>query len=213
MGFIKLLAAPIRSVIRFPLFQLAVVVAIILWFQAAAETSVQGRLFTALDGLVDATVSLFAAMFTVKSFTRSWLTAGFMIAYVWTSPVRSDLRRSRDCSPRIRRDRDRWAHHRVSWLRNTIARERGIEAYRAWLPLERIRPDDISQETWEERFWPGRRGQSSPAEPGQWPAATAPAFLATAPTWSSSSLRRDLDAHAVFPVVDWLVALARRFLG
>ena len=26
------------------------------------------------------------------------------------------------------------------WLRNTIARERGIVAYRAWLPLERIGP-------------------------------------------------------------------------
>jgi len=26
------------------------------------------------------------------------------------------------------------------WLRNAIARERGIEAYRAWVPFERIRP-------------------------------------------------------------------------
>jgi len=31
------------------------------------------------------------------------------------------------------------------YLRNAIARERGIEAYRAWLPLERIRPIHISQ--------------------------------------------------------------------
>ena len=29
------------------------------------------------------------------------------------------------------------------WLRSVIARERGIAAYRAWLPLERIRPRDI----------------------------------------------------------------------
>jgi len=33
------------------------------------------------------------------------------------------------------------------WLRNTIARERGIAAYRAWLPLERIRPADCPQES------------------------------------------------------------------
>ena len=40
-------------------------------------------------------------------------------------------------------------------LRNAIARERGIAAYRAWLPLERIRPGHIPQEKWEERFaWP-----------------------------------------------------------
>ena len=47
------------------------------------------------------------------------------------------------------------ARHNVFYLRNTIARERGIEAYRAWLPLERIRPAHIAQEKWEETFaWP-----------------------------------------------------------
>jgi hypothetical protein len=41
------------------------------------------------------------------------------------------------------------------WLRSTIARERGITAYRAWLPLEKIRPPAIPQEKWEEMFaWP-----------------------------------------------------------
>ena len=41
------------------------------------------------------------------------------------------------------------------WLRNAIARERGIEAYRAWVPLERIRPAHIPQEQWEAAFaWP-----------------------------------------------------------
>jgi hypothetical protein len=34
-------------------------------------------------------------------------------------------------------------------LTNAIARERGIAAYRAWLPLERIRPAQIAQEKWE----------------------------------------------------------------
>jgi hypothetical protein len=41
------------------------------------------------------------------------------------------------------------------WLRNAIARERGIIAYRAWVPLENIRPTNIRQEEWEEKFaWP-----------------------------------------------------------
>jgi hypothetical protein len=41
-------------------------------------------------------------------------------------------------------------------LRSMIARERGIAAYRAWLPLERIRPNHIPREQWEETFaWPG----------------------------------------------------------
>jgi hypothetical protein len=40
-------------------------------------------------------------------------------------------------------------------LRNAIARERGIGAYQAWLPLERIRPTHIPQQQWEEQFaWP-----------------------------------------------------------
>ncbi len=43
----------------------------------------------------------------------------------------------------------------ILYLRNAIARERGIEAYRAWLPLERIRPTHISQQDWEGAFaWP-----------------------------------------------------------
>jgi hypothetical protein len=37
MGMIKLLAAPIRSIVRFPLFQLAVVVALILLLQAQTK--------------------------------------------------------------------------------------------------------------------------------------------------------------------------------
>jgi hypothetical protein len=43
----------------------------------------------------------------------------------------------------------------VFWLRNVIARERGIAAYRAWVPFEKIRPANIPQEIWEETFaWP-----------------------------------------------------------
>ena len=85
MGMIKLLAAPIRSIVRFPLFQLAVVVAVILLLQDADDKSVLGQIFNGLDKLVDSTVRLFSAVFNVKSFTKSWLTSGFMIAYVYPS--------------------------------------------------------------------------------------------------------------------------------
>ncbi len=58
MGVIKLLAAPIRSIVRFPLFQLAIVVAVILFLQAADDKSALGEIFNGLDKLVDATVGL-----------------------------------------------------------------------------------------------------------------------------------------------------------
>ncbi len=151
MGVIRLLAAPIRSIVRFPLFQLAVVVAIILFLQAAADTTLAGKIFDALDGLVSASVQLFGQLFEVKSFTRSGLTAGLMIAYVYLVwlvilyALRIGIRRIVDLIG--------WGN--VFWLRNAIARERGIEAYRAWVPLEKIRPADIPQEQWEATFaWP-----------------------------------------------------------
>ena len=53
MGMIKLLAAPIRSIARFPLFQLAVVVAVILLLQAADDKSALGQIFNGLDKLVE----------------------------------------------------------------------------------------------------------------------------------------------------------------
>jgi hypothetical protein len=151
MGVIKLLAAPVRAIVSFPLFQLAVVVAIILLLQAADEKSVFGQIFSGLDKLVDATVRLCSAIFDVKSFTKSWLTSGFMIAYVYLACllllflVRVTIRAMVDFIG--------WSN--LFGLRNTIARERGIAAYRAWVPFERIRPANIPQEKWEETFaWP-----------------------------------------------------------
>jgi hypothetical protein len=46
MGMIKLLVAPIRSIVRFPLFQLSVVVAQILLLQAADDKSALGQIFS-----------------------------------------------------------------------------------------------------------------------------------------------------------------------
>jgi hypothetical protein len=148
---IKLILAPIRSIVRFPLMQLAIVIGVILWLQAADDKSVLGQIFNGLDKLVDATVQLFSAVFTVKSFTKSWLISGFMIAYVYLAGslilflVRLMIIATVDFVGRSN----------LLYLRNAIARERGIGAYRAWIPLERIRPAHISQQEWEQAYaWP-----------------------------------------------------------
>ena len=72
MALIKLLVAPIRRMVNFPLFQLIAAIAVILLLQAADSRSVFGGIFSALDLLVDFTVRLCAAIFEVKSFTKSW---------------------------------------------------------------------------------------------------------------------------------------------
>jgi hypothetical protein len=148
---IKLISAPIRGLLRFPLVQFAIVIAIILWLQAADDKSVFGQIFNALDKLVESTVQMVSGIFAVKSFTRSWLTFGFMIAYVYLAGsfilwlLRLWFIAATDFAGR----------HNLFYLRSAIARERGIGAYRAWVPLERIRPDHISQRDWEETFaWP-----------------------------------------------------------
>ena len=144
---IKLLAAPVRSIVRFPLFQLAVVVAVILFLQAGNDNSARGQMFNGLDKLVESTVGLLSAAFNLKSFTKSWLTTGFWIAYVYLACllVLAVARKMVDFVG--------WSN--LFGLRSAIARERGIAAYRAWVPFERIRPVGIPQEKWEEAFaWP-----------------------------------------------------------
>jgi hypothetical protein len=203
MGMIKLLAAPIRSIVRFPLFQLAVVVAVILLLQAAADKSALGQIFNGLDKLVESTVGLLSAVFNLKAFTRSWLTSSFWIAYVYLALllilflVRITIRGVVDF---------------VGWsnafgLRNAIARERGIAAYRAWVPFERIRPVNIPQEKWEETF--------------AWPANNKPPY----PPLSQRILRGVMSYVAVilvaavllqvftpFPVLTWLAAQTKRLI-
>ena len=148
---IKLISAPLRGLLRFPLVQLAIAIGLILWLQAAEDKSLPGRVFYGLDKLVESTVQTTSAVFTVKSFTRSWLTFGYMIAYVYLAGsvvlwlVRLLTIATIDFAGR----------HNLFYLRSAIARERGIGAYRAWMPLERIRPPDIPQREWEEAFaWP-----------------------------------------------------------
>jgi hypothetical protein len=96
----------------------------------------------------------------VKSFTRSWLTTGFWIAYVYLAGllilylIRLAITKMIDFVGRTN----------LFYLRNAIARERGIAAYRAWVPFERIRPVNIPQEKWEETFaWPANNEPPYPA--------------------------------------------------
>ena len=113
--------------------------------------SLPGAIFTALDVLVDYSVRLTASMFEVRSFTRSWLTTGFMIAYVYLTGVVIVFLAKVVTAALV----EFTARNNAFGLTNSIARERGIAAYQAWLPLERIRPPNIPQDIWEERFaWP-----------------------------------------------------------
>jgi hypothetical protein len=148
---IKLISAPIRSIVRFPLFQLAIVIGVILWLQAADDKSIFGQLFNGLDKLADSTVQLVSTVFTIRSFTKAWLVSGFMIAFVYLAGLLIlSLARLM-----IKSVVDFAGRSNFLFLRNAIARERGIDAYRAWLPFERIRPTHISQQDWEEAFaWP-----------------------------------------------------------
>jgi hypothetical protein len=204
MGVIKLLAAPIRSIVRFPLFQLAVVVAVILLLQAADDKSAFGQIFNGLDKLVDYTVRSLSTAFNVKSFTKSWLTSGFWIAYVYFACllILSLLRFT------IRAAVDLVGRSNLFWLRNAIARERGIAAYHAWVPFERIRPANIPQEKWEEAF--------------AWPANNKPPY----PPLAQRMLRGVISYVAVvlvaavllqvltpFPVLTWLVELTKILFG
>jgi hypothetical protein len=203
MALLRLLAAPIRRIIRFPLFQFAAVVAIVLLLQAADDQSFLGWIFDRLDQLVAATVLLCSNLFTVKSFTRSGLTVFLTVAYVYLAlavalfVLRVVLRALTDL---------------VGWsnafgLRNTIARERGIAAYRAWLPFERIRPASIPQAQWEETFaW---SADNKPPYP-----SLLHRFLRTAVSYLLLFLIVAvlLQLFTPIPLLAWLVALARMML-
>src|SRR5262249_38049188 len=56
MGPVKLIVSAIRRILSFPLVQLIIVVAIILFLQAADPNSAFGKIFNGLDELVESTV-------------------------------------------------------------------------------------------------------------------------------------------------------------
>lgn len=204
MGLIRLLAAPIRSIVRFPLVQLAFVVAIILLLQAADDKSTYGQIFNGLDKLVDTSVKLCSELFSVKSFTRSGLTLGLMIGYVYLAcllllfVIRITIGAIVDFVG--------WSN--LFGLRNAIARERGIAAYRAWVPFERIRPANVPQEKWEEAFaWPANNRPPYPPlalRMLRWVTSYAIVILAIAVL---------LQIFTPFPVLTWLGKLATTLAG
>jgi len=204
MGLIKQITAPIRSIVRFPLFQLAVVVALILFLQAADPTSALGRIFSGLDKLVGGTVDAFAAVFNIRSFTKSWLTSGFWIGYVYLACLLI-LWLSRLAIVAVV---DLAGRHNAFWLRNAIARERGIAAYRAWEPFERIRPPHVSQHLWEETYaWP-------PDNRPPYPPLAQRMLLATITNVAVVlGLAVLLQMFTPFQVLTWLGALARMVFG
>lgn len=204
MGLIKQIAAPIRSLVRFPLFQLAVVVALILWLQAADDKSAFGQIFIDLDKLVDATVQLFAAVFNVKSFTKSWLTSGFWIGYVYLACLLILFLARIAIGAAV----DLVGRNNAFWLRNTIARERGVAAYRAWVPFERIRPRDIPQEKWEEEFaWPANNKPP-------YPSLARRIFLGVIGNVIVVVIAAVLlQVFTPFPVLTWIGRLAKMLVG
>jgi hypothetical protein len=100
----------------------------------------------------------------------------------------------------------RMTAHLLGWSnalgRNAIAKERGIVAYRAWLPLERIRQAGVPQEQWEETFaWPANNKPPYPPLPYRLLRALASyllLFLAVALL---------LQLFSPFPVLSWLGSL------
>jgi hypothetical protein len=204
MGIIKLIAAPIRSILRFPLFQLAVVFVIVLALQAADDNSAFGKIYNGLDRLVDFTIQLCAQLFEIKSFTRSGLTVSLMIGYVYLVGLMLLF---------VLRVLTGFIVDLLGWsnafgLRHAIARERGVAAYRAWTPLERIRPAAIPQDQWEETY--------------AWPAGNKPPY---APLWQRAlrgllSYVLVLLAAAIvvqlftpFPVLTWIGKLWHVLIG
>jgi hypothetical protein len=204
INMIRWLSAPIRKLLRFPLVQLAIVLFLVLVMQAADDGTPLGEAFNALDKLVDLSVGAVAANFPIKSLTKSFLSVGVTIAYVYLA-LWVILSLARIAARLIA---DFIGRQNIFWLRSAIARERGIGAYRAWLPLEKIRPTDTPQHVWEERYaWP--RNNLPPYPPllqrtvrGALVYLGLLLFVATM-----------LQAFTRWAVLDWLVEIAKRAIG
>ena len=181
------------------LFQFAAVVAITLLLDhyaydyAALHAVVDG-----LKNLVTATVQLCSDFFRVGLLTDPMLQAALTIAYVYVFclVIFFLLRHA------TRKTIDVVGRHNFLWLRNSIARERGIAAYQAWVPLEAIRPPEYPQDKWEQEY--------------AWPADNKPPYppLAQRILRESISTVVILAAAAIllqlftpFPVLSWLRGL------
>lgn len=152
MGPIRVIAAPIRRLANSRLIQLAVVLAIIVALDHYSyDYGVVRTVAEGLKRLVTASVALCSDLFRVGVLTDPVLQVGLMIVYVYLVCLLIFLLLRLAVGALF----DRMGRSNFLWLRNAIARERGIAAYRAWLPLERIRPPNYPQDKWEAQFaWP-----------------------------------------------------------
>jgi len=197
MGPIRLLAAPIRRIVNSRLFQLAIVVTVILLLDHYSyDYPVLQPLADGLKKLVTATVQLCSQYFRVGILTDPVLQVGLMIAYVYVVCLFIFFLLRLAVTAMV--DLVGWSN--FMWLRNTIARERGIAAYRAWEPFERIRPDEISQEEWEAAFaWPP---DDQPPYP---PLAQRMVRTAISYVLVVLAVAVLLQVFTPFPVLTWLV--------
>lgn len=148
---IRIVLAPIRRLLSSPLLHFAIVVVLIVVLEAAPNDTLLGKLSDGLDKLVDSTAQIISAAVTLKTITKSLILTAIAMAYVYVCLIavlyvlRAAMRGLVNLAARTN----------FLWLRTMIARERGIAAYRAWLPLETIRPDHIPQQEWEAMYaWP-----------------------------------------------------------
>lgn len=203
MGAIRLIVAPVRGLANSRLFQVALVIAIILsldhysYDYAALRPIADG-----LKDLVTATVQLCSEFFRVGILTDPVLQVGLMIAYVYIFFLLAFFLLRLATAFVI----DMIGSSNFLWLRSTIARERGIAAYRAWLPLERIRPRDVPQGKWEETFaWPP--GDAPPYPPLSRRIARAVATYAL--VFGGAAVL--IQLFTPFPVLTWIGRLIPLF--
>lgn len=196
MGAIRLLAAPIRRIANSRLVQFAAVVVITLLLDHYAyDYAVLHGVVDGLKRLVAATVQLCSDFFRVGILTDPMLQAALTIAYVYVFCLvvffllRHATRKTVDVAGR----------HNFLWLRNSIARERGIAAYQAWVPLETIRPPDYPQEKWEQEYaWPA---DNKPPYPPLWQRILRETISAV---MILAVVAVVLQYFTPFPVLSWL---------
>jgi hypothetical protein len=199
IGAIRLIVAPIRRIAASRLFQFAVVVTIIVLLDRYSFDYPELRPVTdGLHALVTATVQFCSNIFRVGILTDPVLQAGLTIAYVYVIclfmffVLRHVVRKIIDFIG--------WSN--FLWLRSTIAHERGITAYEAWLPLERIRPDDCPQEQWEQEYaWPA---DNKPPYP-PWPKRMLSAAFSYVIVLGGAAVL--LQYFTPFPVLSWIKQL------
>jgi putative flippase GtrA len=204
MTFIKLLTAPIRRLLNWSVVQFGIVIIVILFLEYQDDNTIGGRIYSGLDALVRASLDVLSRAHELRSFSRAFLTVGLTIAYgfialwVFLEILRRIGRNAVDFAGR----------HNLFWLRDSIARERGIAAYRAWEPLEHIRPAEIPQFVWEERYaWPAN---DEPPYPSLWKRI---AFEAASVVLVVALILVLLQLFTPVPALSWIAAQAKAVVG